>query len=75
MIDFTLERELRERLARLAPSAQRQVLEYARSLSEAPHDVSAHSLLRFAGMMPADEVEEIARAVTEGCERVDPGEW
>ena len=75
MIDVSLERELRDRLVLLDPSQQRQVLEYARSLSDSPHDASAHSLLRFAGIMPAAEVERIARAVTEGCERVDPGDW
>lgn len=72
-----LERELRERLSLLAPDQQRQVLEYARALSEeAPRrGVPGQSLLRFVGSIPADDLREIGRAVEEGCEGVDPRGW
>lgn len=71
-----LERELHERLSVLGPDQRRQVLEYARALSEAPQrGVPGHALLRFAGSIPADDLRVIAQAVEEGCEGVDPRGW
>ncbi|HEV2150536.1 MAG TPA: hypothetical protein VGR37_24260 [Longimicrobiaceae bacterium] len=71
-----LEREIHERLAVLGPEQQRQVLEYARALSEAPRrGVPGKALLRFSGTIPADDLRAIARAVEEDCERVDPNGW
>lgn len=71
-----LERELHERLSLLGPDQQRQVLEYARALSEAPQrGVPGQALLRFAGGIPADDLRVIAQAVEEGCEGVDPRGW
>lgn len=71
-----LERELRERLSLLDPDQQRQVLEYARALSEAPRQgVRGEALLRFAGSIPADDLRDIATAVKEGCEGIDPRGW
>lgn len=68
-----LERELHERLSVLGPDQQRQVLEYARALSEAPRrGVPGQALLRFASAIPANDLREIARAVEEGCEGVAP---
>ncbi len=32
-------------------------------------------LLRFAGTIPAEDVDEMMRAIEEMCERVDPDEW
>ena len=73
MVDFVLERELRGYLALLGPSEQRELLDYARALRErSRHGVAGRSLLRFAGSIPLEDVASIARAVGEGCERVDP---
>jgi len=70
------ERELRERLSLLDPDQQRQVLEYARALSEEPQrGVPGQALLRFMGSIPADDLRDIARAVEEGCEGIDPRGW
>lgn len=71
-----LERELQERLSALGPDQRRQVLDYARALSEAPQrGVPGEALLRFAGGIPHDDLRVIAEAVEEGCERVDPRGW
>lgn len=71
-----VEKELRERLAALTPDQQREVLEYARALGEAPRrGVPGRSLLRFAGSIPADDLRAMAEAIEEGCERVDPRGW
>jgi len=71
-----LERELHERLSMLRPEQRRQVLEYARALSEGQRrGVSGKALLRFAGTLSPDEAEAFKRDVEEGCERVDPDGW
>lgn len=73
MVNFALERELHDYLAALAPAQQRQVLEYARALREAPRrGVPGEALLRFAGDIAAEDVRAIAQAVEEGCEGIDP---
>lgn len=75
MVNFALERELRDHLAALAPEQQRQVLEYARALGTAPRrGLPGESLLRFAGTMEPSEIADLARAV-EDCEAVDPHGW
>lgn len=72
----TLERELSERFAQLEPDQQRAVVEYARALAETPRrGVPGSALLRFAGTMPADVAREMAQAIEEGCEQVDPDAW
>lgn len=71
-----VERELRERLLVLRPEQQRQVLEYARALSEGSRrGVPGEVLLRFAGTLSREEAEAFKREVEEGCERVDPDGW
>ena len=76
MVNFALEQELRDSLAALAPEQQRQVLEYARSLGAAPQQgVAGEVLLRFAGTMSHEDAAELARAVEEDCETVDPHGW
>ncbi len=71
-----LEHELHQWLSLLGPDQQKQVLEYARALSESPRrGVPGQALLRFAGAIPADDLRTIARAVEEGCEAVDPRGW
>jgi hypothetical protein len=71
-----LEREIHERLTRLGPDQRRQVLEYARALSEAPRrGVPGQALLRFAGSIPTEDLRTITQVVEEGCEGVDPRGW
>ena len=76
MVNFPFEGELRDSLALLAPAQQRQVLEYARALREAPRrGVPGQALLRFAGAMLPEDVASVARAVEDGCEGIDPAGW
>jgi hypothetical protein len=76
VVNLPLEQQLRDSLAALAPEQQRQVLEYARSLGAAPRQgVPGETLLRFAGTMSREDAAELARAVEEDCEVVDPHGW
>lgn len=71
-----LERELLERFSMVGPDQRRQVLEYARAVSEAPvRGVPGAALQRFAGTMSAEDAREMKAAIEEGCERVDPDGW
>ncbi len=71
-----IEREIRQQLERLAPEQQRQVLDFARALP-APirPGVSGEVTVHFAGTIPKDDLAIISKAIEEGCERVNPGEW
>lgn len=40
-----------------------------------PVGVTGASLLRFAGMIPAEELDAMAQAIEQDCERADPNEW
>jgi hypothetical protein len=71
-----VERELQQRLSLLGPAEKRRVLEYARGLGEPPRrGTPGAALLRFAGSIPAEDVREMADAIEEGCEQVDPDGW
>jgi hypothetical protein len=37
--------------------------------------VPGKELLRFAGILTPEEAELMERAIEEGCERVDQGDW
>jgi hypothetical protein len=72
----TLEEEISERLAHLEPAQQRAVLDYANALAASPRwGVPGSALLQFAGTMDPEVAREIAEAIEEGCERVDPNGW
>ena len=71
-----VERELQQRLSRLGPAEKRRGLEFARALGEPPGGgTPGAALLRFAGSIPAEDVREMADAIEEGCEQVDPDGW
>lgn len=68
--------EVVEQLEHLPEDLQRRVLAYTRSLARsAPQGVSGQELLRFAGLIPADDLERMRQAVEQGCEQVDPDDW
>ncbi len=71
-----IKQEILKELDRLSPELQRQVLDFTRALgSSASEGVPGKELLRFAGILTPEEAELMERAIEEGCERVDPGEW
>lgn len=72
MVDPTLRDDLLAQLDHLAPQLQRRVLDFAKSLQL--KGVEGKSLLRFAGTIPADDLELMAKAIEESCETVDD-EW
>ncbi|MBI5238048.1 MAG: hypothetical protein HY887_06460 [Deltaproteobacteria bacterium] len=57
----------------LAPDLQRRVFDFAKSLR--PKGVEGKSLLRFEGVIPADDLQLMSKAIEEGCEKVDISGW
>ena len=76
MMNPTLETEIREQLSQLPLEQQRQVLEFARALvATRVRGVPGHALLRFAGLVEADDLAAMKQAIEEDCEQVHPNEW
>lgn len=67
-----LKKEILDQVDKLGVEQQRQVLRFARALA-APRSegVSGKELLRFAGAIERDDLQQIARAIDEGCEQVN----
>lgn len=73
MIDDKIKNALLFELDRLKNEEQRRVLEYARSLH--PKGVPGHVLASKDYGFDAKELDEIERAISEGCEKIDYSEW
>ncbi len=77
MADPVLEQQLLNELRRLDSTKQQRVLAFVRELAEMgkPRGVPAAELLRFGGLIPREDLEEMRRAIEEECERIDYDEW
>ncbi len=76
MADVSYEQEIVEAVQRLDTEHQRRVLEFVKSL-KSPKGISGKEFLertRDIQIDPAD-LEIIARAIEEDCERIEPDEW
>ena len=61
-----LKREILDQLDKLGVEQQQQVLSFARALTATrPEGVSGKELLRFAGAIERDDLEQIAQAIEE----------
>ncbi|MDE0088416.1 MAG: hypothetical protein OXU23_22020 [Candidatus Poribacteria bacterium] len=68
--------EILQRLEKLSPGKQKQVLDFTLELSgESPKGIPLQELLEFVGMFPPEDLEEIKQAIQEGCEKIDASEW
>ncbi len=64
--------EVIEQLRTMPQHLQSQVLEFARMLVNTEvKGTSGQQLLRFAGSIPADDIQLIREAIEQGCEQVD----
>ena len=76
MNNLILEKAIHEQLDRLPVEQQRQVLEFARALAATEvRGVPGSALVRFAGTIDPEDLEAIAQAINEDCEKVNPNEW
>ncbi len=77
----SIEAEIIEQVRALSPEQQQRLLEFARLLASAPPTMAppipgapGSALLHFAGTIPAEELQQMTRALEEQCERVDAAE-
>ncbi len=68
--------EIVDRLDKLTPGQQRQVLDFTLELSgESPKGISGKELLEFVGLFPPEDLKEIKQAIEEDCEQIYESEW
>jgi hypothetical protein len=68
--------EIAERVAKLSPQLQEQVLLFVSSLEpSARQGESGTELARFAGSLDEASAREMIQAIEEECERVDASQW
>ncbi|MEZ4424282.1 MAG: hypothetical protein R3E98_12795 [Gemmatimonadota bacterium] len=76
MIERSTTDEIVDELRGLDESERRRVLEYARSLSVAPpKGTPGAALLKYGGAWESGVADDVAAAIEEACERVDPDAW
>jgi len=76
MPESTIEKEIQEQISSLPAEKQKKVLEFAKALSKTKtNGISRHSILTFAGTIPPEDLALIDKAIKNGCEEVDLGEW
>lgn len=81
--DEDIKQRVLEQLDALDAEGKRKVLDFSRELSAREASVrlprpvgdTGGALLAFAGTIPAEDLEEIRRAVEEDCERIDEEGW
>jgi hypothetical protein len=55
---------------------QLRVLEFSQALVvSSPRGTPGKQLLRFAGVIPLDDLQQIREAIEHDCEKVDSHEW
>ena len=65
--------EIFARLATLDPDRQGEVLEFIKGLARPlPPGTPPDALLKFAGSIPDDVLDDMEKAIEEACEQVDP---
>ncbi len=75
-MESAIDKEIREQLEQLPAAQQRQVLDFARALAAKKGQArSGQALNQFGGTIAREDLVEIAKAIEEGCEQVNPDEW
>ncbi|WP_026735367.1 hypothetical protein [Fischerella sp. PCC 9605] len=65
-----------EQLKVMPEDLQSQVLEFARTLAGTKiQGVPGCQLIRFAGVIPPDDIQLIREAIEKDCEQIDINEW
>ena len=76
MENSTTIQEIVERLDKLTPGQQKHILNSILSLLGEPiRGTSGKELLKFAGLFPPEDLEQIKQAIEEDCGQIDVSEW
>jgi hypothetical protein len=73
MTTTSIKNDLLAQLDKLPYNLQLRVLDFVKSLI--PKGVEGKSLLQFEGAISADELQLMAKAIDENCEKVETSEW
>jgi hypothetical protein len=75
-MESAIDKEIREQLEQLPAAQQRQVLDFVRALAAKKRQASSgQALSQFGGTIAKEDLAQIALAIEEGCEQVNPDEW
>lgn len=72
MVDPAIKDQILEDLEALTPEQQREAARRVHSLRGVPAEPSGRKLLKYAGIWDEQTAKEVADAIEEGCEQVDP---
>ncbi len=67
--------EAAQQMATLPYDMQEQVLNFIKELKLSGSGVTGKSLLKYAGLIPQDDLRIISDAVKTDCGRIDINEW
>ena len=70
-----LREELLQQMALLPEDQQQRVLAFVKNLVPAAGGVTGKDLLKFSGSIGQPDLQQMAEAIEEGCERIDRSEW
>ncbi len=71
-----IEHDVMRQLDNLSPDLQRRVLAFVQALAQSfPKGVPGKKLLRFSGIMEAEDIRAMNQAIEAECERVEENEW
>ena len=73
MTDTSIKDSLIAQIDKLPSELQRRLLDITKTLI--PKGVKGKVLLRFEGVILADDLELMSKAIEEGCEKVEVSEW
>jgi hypothetical protein len=77
MTDASFEQELLGHAHQLSAEKQQRLLNYARVLAKTRHiqGESGQSIIQSPGLFRVEDLDEMAQAIAEDCERIDWGGW
>ncbi len=70
----TIREQIIEQVDRLEDPQRRQVLDFAQRLTT-PAGTPGRNLMRFVGSIDPADLEAMAEAIQEGCEKIEPNAW
>ncbi|HET9179873.1 MAG TPA: hypothetical protein VFQ24_16080 [Terriglobia bacterium] len=70
----TIKEQIIEQVDRLDEKRRKQVLDFTRRLA-APFGTPGRNLAGFIGSIDPADLDAMAKAIQEGCERIDPNAW
>lgn len=72
----TINDQINDYLRGMSEDEQRRILEFVRAISGAtPRGIPGSDFIRNLPRIPAEDLEEMKRAIEEGCERIDEDGW